>query len=86
MKHIIVSCILMVFSFSVAAKKNRKERIIYEYKKYEKFDMDEITVEGEGGIPGDIGVDPRYKKKFSNRLPYRRNFNKEIRKSIYRIR
>lgn len=80
--------LLILFSlfFSTCLMAQKKEQIIYEYKKYEKFDMDDLVVEGESGSPGDLSIDPRIKSKFKNRLPYRKNFNKEIRKSIYRIR
>lgn len=78
--------IIISLIFSTNSMANKKERIIYEYKKYEKFDMDDLVVEGESGSPGDLSIDPRIKSKFKNRLPYRKNFNKEIRKSIYRIR
>ena len=78
--------ILFALVFSQSAFSKQKEEIVYEYKKYEKFDMDDLVVEGETGSPGDLSIDPRIKSKFENRLPYRKNFNKEIRKSIYRIR
>lgn len=76
----------LLFGTTVTAFAADKQKIIYEYKKYEKFDMDDLVVEGETGSPGDLSIDPRYKSKFKNKLPYRKNFNKEIRKAIYRIR
>ena len=83
MKEFILVSVLL-FSGSIFAK--QKQKIVYEYKKYEKFDMEDLVVEGETGAPGDLSIDPRYKRKFKNKLPYRKNFNKEIRKAIYRIR
>lgn len=74
----------LLFTFTTYSKE--KQKIVYEYKKYEKFDMEDLVVEGETGSPGDLSIDPRYKRKFKNKLPYRKNFNKEIRKAIYRIR
>jgi hypothetical protein len=38
------------------------------------------------GAPGDLSIAPRYQKKFDNSLPYRKNFNDQIRNSIERIR
>ncbi|MCF8057938.1 MAG: hypothetical protein K9K67_01470 [Bacteriovoracaceae bacterium] len=61
-------------------------RIIYKYKKYQKFDFEDLVIEGETGSPGDLSINPRYQRKFKNKLPYRKNFNAEIRKSIERIR
>lgn len=78
--------VLAFFLLSFVAEAAEKQKIIYEYKKYEKFDMDDLVVEGETGSPGDLSIDPRYKSRFKNKLPYRKNFNKEIRKAIYRIR
>ena len=68
---------------------NAKEgggKIIYKYKKYEKFDFEDMVIEGEIGAPGDLSITPRYQRKFKNRLPYRKNFNAEIRKAVERIR
>jgi len=63
-----------------------KQRIVYKYKKYEKFDFDEIGIEGDTGSPGDLSVNQRYQRKFRNKLPYRKNFNPEIRKAVERLR
>ena len=63
-----------------------KQRIIYKYKKYEKFDFDDLTVDGEVGSPGDLSIAPRYQRKFKNRLPYRKNFNPEIKMALDRVR
>lgn len=61
-------------------------KIIYKYKKYQKFDFEDLVIEGETGSPGDLSIIPRYQRKFKNRLPYRKNFNAEIRKSVERVR
>jgi len=63
-----------------------KEKIIYKYKKYEKFDFDTLSVEGQKGGPGDLSVIQRNQRKFKYRLPYRKNFHFEMRKSIARVR
>lgn len=63
-----------------------EERVKYKYKEYEKFNLDTIIVEGDTGSPGDISIKPRFGRKYRNKLPYRRNFNPEIRKAIERIR
>lgn len=71
---------------SAAAFSQDKPNVRYEYKKFEKFDFDEIGVEGEAGSPGDISISPRLRKEFSNKLPEKKNFNKEIKKSVDGIR
>lgn len=82
MKTMIV--FLAFFSFNVLAQD--KGNVRYEYKKFEKFDFDEIGVEGEAGSPGDISISPRLRKEFKNKLPERQNFNKEMKKAIDGIR
>ena len=61
-------------------------KIIYKYKKYEKFDFEDLVIEGETGGPGDLSISSRFQKQFQNKLPYRKNFNAEIRKGIERVR
>ena len=65
---------------------DKKNRIKYKYKKYQKFDFEDMVIEGEVGAPGDLSIVPRYQTRFKNRLPYRKNFNDKIRKGIERIR
>lgn len=68
------------------ASQSQDERVRYRYKEYEKFDFEDLVIEGETGNPGDLTIAPRYQRKFENKLPYRKNFNAEIRKGIERIR
>ncbi len=76
---------LSLLSFSIFAEEP-KPNVRYEYKKFEKFDFDEIGVEGEAGSPGDLSISPRLRKEFRNKLPERKNFNKEMKKAIDGIR
>lgn len=62
------------------------EQIVYRYKKFQRFDFEDLVIEGETGNPGDLSIAPRYQRKFENKLPYRKNFNAEIRRGIERIR
>lgn len=82
--------ILLIVTFAPAsfaqASKKPKASIRYEYKKYEKFDFDEIGVEGEAGSPGDLSITPRTRNEFRNRLPERTNFHKEMKKAVEVIR
>jgi hypothetical protein len=82
MKVIIVLLVFLSMSTFAEDKKN----VRYEYKKFEKFDFDEIGVEGEAGSPGDLSVSPRLRNEFKNKLPERHDFNKEMRKAIDVIR
>ena len=75
-----ISCFILLISFSPLsfAKKNSKQKIIYKYKKYEKFNLEDISVDGETGVPGDLSLINRYQRKFKNKLPYRKNFRPEV--------
>jgi hypothetical protein len=86
MKILLIILLGINIAGPVYAQSKRKEKIIYKYKKYEKFDFEDLVIEGESGSPGDLTIAPRYQRKFKNRLPYRKNFNAEIRKGIERIR
>jgi hypothetical protein len=76
---------ILFICFSAHAQKTKKQ-VNYEYKKFERFDFDEIGVEGESGAPGDLSIAPNPRKNYGNRLPERKNFNKELRKSASGIR
>lgn len=78
--------ILILFSMDSFSQKRRKEKIIYKYKKYEKFNLEDISVDGETGVPGDISLINRYQRKFKNKLPYRRNFRPEIVFGVERLK
>ncbi len=78
--------LITILSFQVHAEEGKGKSIRYEYKKFEKFDFDEIGVEGEAGSPGDLSINPRARNEFRNKLPERTNFNKEIKKSVEVIR
>lgn len=78
--------VFLTFFAMNALAQDAKSNVRYEYKKFEKFDFDEIGVEGEAGSPGDISISPRLRKEFKNKLPERQNFNKEMKKAIDGIR
>ncbi|WP_408098682.1 hypothetical protein ACJVC5_07150 [Peredibacter sp. HCB2-198] len=81
---ILVTALFFILSGTVLAQ--TKPNVRYEYKKFEKFDFEEIGVEGEAGAPGDISISPRLRKEFKNKLPERPNFNKEMKKAVEGIR
>lgn len=62
------------------------EQIVYRYKQFQRFDFEDLVIEGETGGPGDLSIAPRYQRRFENKLPYRKNFNAEIRRGIERVR
>ena len=76
---LVVMIILMLFSFAVCAKKGK---VKYEYKKYERFDFDALDVQGSKSAPGELSIPTRLKSKHRNKLPERRNFNREMKRAI----
>ncbi len=83
---LIVSWWSLLLDQSFAKSTSNQGKIIYKYKDYEKFDFDDLVIEGDSTSPGDLSVLTRYQRKFDNKLPYRRSFNKEIKKSVGSIR
>jgi len=85
MKLSLIMIIVIIFISASLAEVDKPE-VIYKYKKFEKFDFEDMVVEGETGSPGDLSVSSRFQRKFSNKLPYRKNFHAEIKKAVERIR
>jgi hypothetical protein len=75
--------IVLCFSFSVFSK---EKKINYEYKKYEKFDFSAIDVEGGSNSPGDLSISPRFRKKFRNKIPERKQFHNEMKRALDSVR
>ena len=63
-----------------------KDKVIVKYRDSETFDLDELSVEGDGSTPGDLSVSDRFRNEFRNKLPHRYNFNPEIRSAVEAIR
>lgn len=75
--------IVFCFSFSVFSK---EKKVNYEYKKYEKFDFSAIDVEGGSNSPGDLSISPRFRKKFRNKIPERKQFHNEMKRALDSVR
>lgn len=75
----LIVLIAIIFSQNIFAQ---NKKVKYEYKKYEKFDLGSMNIAGDNSSPGDISISPRFRKNFRNRLPLRKNFNKEMLKAI----
>ncbi len=93
-----IIAILLVLTFSVSVlharrgsgnkkghTKTKKKVTIYKYKKYERFDFEDMMVEGESGVPGDLTITPRFQRYYKNALPVKENFNQEIENAIESI-
>ncbi len=80
-----IKAIWIVVFLAISAKsfsQEKKNTVIYKYKKFQEFDLETIGVEGEVGTPEDLSLNSRFRNNFKNKLPYRSNFNPEIRRSI----
>lgn len=79
----------MMFLFSVLFLSNvfaAEEKVIYQYKKYEKFDLGNLEVKGQLIAPGDISVRERERKRFELDLYTRKDFEPFIKKDIETLR
>lgn len=63
-----------------------KENVIYQYKKYEKFDLGNLEVKGQLIAPGDISVRERERRRFELDLYSRKDFDAFIKKDIESLR
>lgn len=83
---ILLLFILFFSSFSFYGLSEEKIDVIYKYKKYERFDFENFSIDGVLGGPGDLSINPRIRRRFSNKLPYRKDFKDKIRKAVESIR
>ena len=63
-----------------------EDKVIYQYKKYEKFDLGNLEVQGQLIAPGDISVRERERKRFEVELYSRKDFDPFIKKDIESLR
>lgn len=85
MKILIPFALMLIFcSLSLSAKDQEqpKRAVVYKYKQFERFDFEDMMIEGESGIPGDLTITPTFKRFYKNTLPNRENFNGEIENAI----
>jgi len=78
--------ILFLVCFSVSLFAKDKKNISYKYKQYEKFDFSAIDVEGGSNSPGDLSISPRFRKKFRNKIPERKQFHNEMKRALDSVR
>lgn len=79
----------IVFIFALAAATaafGQKPKVKYEYKKHETFDFETLDIAGDSSSPGDLSISPRFRKKFRNKIPERKNFNDEMKRALDSVR
>ncbi len=63
-----------------------EQQVIYQYKKYEKFDLGNLEVKGQLIAPGDISVRERERRRFELDLYSRKEFDSFIKKDVESLR
>lgn len=76
----------LTFLAQVQAQDAKAEKTIYQYKKYEKFDLGNLEVKGELIAPGDISVRDRDRRRFELDLYSRKEFDDIIKKDVDSLR
>lgn len=81
----ILICILSLYMISNAQGQD-DQNVIYQYKKYEKFDLGNLEVKGQLIAPGDISVRERERKRFELDLFSRKDFDGFVQKDLESLR
>lgn len=77
---------LLLSLYIIGEARGQDQKIIYQYKKYEKFDLGNLEVKGQLIAPGDISVRERDRKRFELDLYTRKDFDPFIKKDIESLR
>lgn len=77
---------LLLSLYIIGEAQGQDQKIIYQYKKYEKFDLGNLEVKGQLIAPGDISVRERDRKRFELDLYTRKDFDPFIKKDIESLR
>ncbi|MBL6988659.1 MAG: hypothetical protein ISR65_02730 [Bacteriovoracaceae bacterium] len=84
MKTMIYICIAATICLSSSAF--CEEKIIYKYKKYERFDLGNLQIKGKIIAPGDLSIKDRKHMKLRRKLYEKDNFNKECITDVRNVR
>jgi hypothetical protein len=74
--------LIILAPFAIQAE----EKVQYQFKKYEKFDLGSLEVKGNVVAPGDLSVKQRERQKFERELLNRVSFREEIRQDMLNFR
>ena len=77
------SALFFLCSFAAFAQ---EPKTIYEYKKYEKFDLGDLEVKGQLIAPGDLSVRERDRRRFELDLYNRADFDPTIKHDLQTLR
>ena len=76
----------LVSFYIIGEASGQDQKVIYQYKKYEKFDLGNLEVKGQLTAPGDISVRERDRKRFELDLYSKKDFDTFIKKDIESLR
>ncbi len=76
----------ILFIFAISFSAYAEENVIYQYKKYEKFDLGDLEVKGQLVAPGDLSVRERDRRRFELDLYNRADFDPMIKHDIKTLR
>lgn len=65
---------------------SEEEKVIYKYKKYEKFDLGSLEIKGEVIAPGDLSVMERERKRFTRSFYERTDFKQDMKNEMHSLR
>lgn len=74
MKTLLILILAVLVNQSALADEN----VIYQYKKYEKFDLGDLEVKGKLIAPGDLSVRERERRRFELDLYNREHFDDKV--------
>ena len=78
--------IIVVALSAQVSQAQESEKVIYQYKKYEKFDLGDLEVKGQLIAPGDLSVRERERRRFELDLYNRADFADRIQHDIRTLR
>lgn len=83
---VILALFNLYLIFAVKPVMAQEEKIIYQYKKYERIDLGDLEVKGDVLAPGDITIMERDRARFQRELFDKPDFNQEMRFVILNLR
>jgi len=86
MKAIYFFLLLTILLTSLTSYSKEDEKVIYQYKKYERFDLGNLEIKGNLIAPGDLSVKERERKQFKSNIFNRQDFFKEIERDVNELR
>ena len=78
--------IILLLILSPMTALAQKQKVIYKYKQYEKFDLGDMEIKGSIIAPGDLSVKERRRKVFKRNLMEKTNFDPLIIQDIKYLR